>query len=91
MKILSWEGIRVVLQEQDKLKQRDNMFRLEAIAKAQHKDTLRQVRELLDGIENPYPAKIVMRHISPNIVLPPSSAHIGFNEAIQIIKALLEE
>ena len=33
--VMSWEGIRIVLQEQDKKGQHDNMFRLEAIAQAQ--------------------------------------------------------
>ena len=33
--LLSWEGIRMVIQEQDKLGQSNNMFRLEAIAQAQ--------------------------------------------------------
>ena len=30
--VISWEKIRMVLQEQDRIGQRDNMFRLEAIA-----------------------------------------------------------
>ena len=33
--VISWERIRMILQEQDKKEQRDNMFRLEAIAEAQ--------------------------------------------------------
>jgi len=33
--VMSWERIRMILQEQDKKEQRDNMFRLEAIAQAQ--------------------------------------------------------
>ncbi|KKL84134.1 hypothetical protein LCGC14_1967760 [marine sediment metagenome] len=33
--IMSWERIRMILQEQDKKGQHDNMFRLEAIAQAQ--------------------------------------------------------
>ena len=52
MSVLSWEKIRdegtkrlrkMVLQEQDKLGQHDNMFRLEAIAKAQAKITMRRI------------------------------------------------
>jgi len=41
--VISWERMRMALQEQDKLGQHDNMFRLESIAKAQlqhDKDTL---------------------------------------------------
>ena len=79
MKILSWEGIRIVLQEQDKVDQRDNMFRLEAIAKAQHLDTLRQVREILAGIENPYTGG------------ESTKMGAGFYEAIQTMKERLEE
>ena len=33
--VMSWERIRIILHEQDKVRQRDNMFCLEAIAKAQ--------------------------------------------------------
>ena len=33
--VISWEKIRMVLQEQDRIGQRDNMFRLEAIARTQ--------------------------------------------------------
>ena len=33
--VISWEKIRMVLQEQDRMGQRNNMFRLESIAQAQ--------------------------------------------------------
>ncbi len=39
--IMSWEGIRMILQEQDKKGQHDNMFRLEAIAQAQAEISLK--------------------------------------------------
>jgi len=51
---------------------------------AQHKDTLRQVRELLDGVENPYyDIRLTLRF--------QAGKYIIFNEAIQTIKALLAE
>jgi len=34
LKVLSWEGIRIVLQEQGKKGVRDNMFTLEALSQA---------------------------------------------------------
>ncbi|MBW2632485.1 MAG: hypothetical protein JRC90_12165 [Deltaproteobacteria bacterium] len=55
---------------------------------AQHKDTLRQVRELLDGIENPYPNLTVS---VPHGMVIPNDSHAIFHEAIQTIKALLGE
>ena len=33
--VMSWERIRIILHEQDKKEQHDNMFRLESIAEAQ--------------------------------------------------------
>ncbi len=57
------------------------------------KDTLRQVSEMLDGIENPYPEKRTSRatvdlegHCDYMARL-----HIGFDEAIQTIKQAIGE
>ena len=59
------------------------------IAKAQLKDTLRQVLEMLDGIENPY--KVIGRQPFPLAGdLRESGKHDGFNKAIQTIKQAIE-
>jgi len=68
------------------------------VAQAQHKDTLRQVRELLDEIENPYKITENYCYVLPNKdyalcsdVVSGKYFAYGFDVAIQTIKALLEE
>jgi len=43
MKLLSWERIRMVFQEQDEKGQHDPMFRMEALCKEQALETLQEV------------------------------------------------
>ncbi len=64
------------------------------LLEAQHKDTLRQVRELLDGIENPYGyyGKAFLSHDE----IVSNKQYVAFEECRQRIifrtmKALLEE
>ncbi len=45
--VISWERIRMVLQEQDKQDQRDPMFRLESIAESQLQHTKKQLLDLM--------------------------------------------
>ena len=61
------------------------------LLEAQHKDTLRQARDLLDGIENPFPKEDRIYGEEGYSHTENNDAHIGFNEAIQTMKALLEE
>ncbi len=47
MERISWERIRIALQEEDKKGTTDNMFRLEAVAQAQLDSCEKELREIL--------------------------------------------
>ena len=53
--LLSWERIRMVLQEQDRLGQRDNMFRLEAIVQDQVDKMIGEGYKKVEEVELPKP------------------------------------
>jgi len=46
--VISWERIRMTLQEHDKIDQHDNMFRLESIAEAQLQHDKDIINKLLE-------------------------------------------
>jgi sulfur relay (sulfurtransferase) DsrC/TusE family protein len=71
--VLSWEGIRIVLHQEDNKEQKDNMFRLESIAEAQlesdhahytkeHQRVIREIIQFLADYENLPPAKFLNKY-----------------------------
>ena len=50
MKIISWERIRMVLQEENKKQTTNNMFRLEAIARTQLESCEEEIGEIFKEI-----------------------------------------
>jgi len=62
------------------------------VAQAQLKDTLRQVVEMLEGIENPFPLiRAVTNEWGEYHHTENDSTHIGFDEAIQTIRQSLQQ